>query len=152
VITPVHAAANAPPRRSAHLRSTPLEIPVDDLELIDALDLVFYGVDHTGDSYQARVYLGNSDADINTPLAPDEGFVGVFTVFGHHGCYGEVWSKLAGPDVVVTVVPVDVNGEDPQESDALVFERVRLLSLRRVAARSDSPVAHVVFADAELQS
>ncbi len=52
-------------------------------------DLVFYGVDHSGPSYEARVYLNNPDADLRTPRDAASHYAGSFTVFGHAGCAGD---------------------------------------------------------------
>jgi hypothetical protein len=52
-------------------------------------DLVFYGVDHSGPSYEARVYLNNPDANLNTPRDDASHYAGSFTVFGHNGCAGD---------------------------------------------------------------
>ena len=52
-------------------------------------DLVFTGVDHSAGSYEVRVYLNNSTADVRTPRQAEEGYGGRFTVFGHGGCYGD---------------------------------------------------------------
>jgi hypothetical protein len=51
-------------------------------------DLTFYGLDHSGVSYEARVFLDTPDADADTPLA-GLGYAGSFFVFGHGGCFGE---------------------------------------------------------------
>ncbi len=70
--------------------SSSLELPVlDEEEAISRADLVFYGVDHSGPSFEARVFVNREDADADTPLEPKEGYVGSFTVFGHAGCYGD---------------------------------------------------------------
>ena len=70
--------------------SPPLEVPVlDEGEAVGRADLVFYGVDHSGPSYEARVFVNRPDADEETPLDAQEGYVGSFTVFGHAGCYGD---------------------------------------------------------------
>ena len=52
-------------------------------------DLVFYGVDHSGPSFEARVFLNEPDADVST-ARDDPAFAGSFTVFGHAGCAGDV--------------------------------------------------------------
>ncbi len=52
-------------------------------------DLTFYGLDHSGPSYQVRVFFNNPDAGPDTPLLPGEGFAGTFSVFAHGGCFGE---------------------------------------------------------------
>jgi tyrosinase len=51
-------------------------------------DLVFYGVDHSGPSYEGWVFLNSPDATFETPDDPAAGFAGRFNVFGHGGCYG----------------------------------------------------------------
>ena len=52
-------------------------------------DLVFYGVDHSGPSYEAFIYLNNPDATIETPADAAHGYAGRFTIFGHAGCVGD---------------------------------------------------------------
>jgi len=52
-------------------------------------DLVFYGVDHSGPSFEARVFLNEPDASVST-ARDDAAFAGSFTVFGHAGCAGDV--------------------------------------------------------------
>lgn len=64
-----------------------LEIP-EDREAIGRADLVFYGVDHSTLSYEARVFFDNPKATEATPQSAEEGYAGSFTVFGHAGCYG----------------------------------------------------------------
>jgi hypothetical protein len=52
-------------------------------------DLVFYGVDHSGPSFEARIYLNHADIDETTPR-DHAAYAGSFTVFGHAGCAGDV--------------------------------------------------------------
>jgi hypothetical protein len=58
-------------------------------ETFPRADLVFLGVDHSGPSYEARVFFNSADADISTPTDADHGYAGSFNVFGHGACYGE---------------------------------------------------------------
>jgi tyrosinase len=51
-------------------------------------DLVFYGVDHSGPSFEARVYLNKPDAGVSTDRG-DPAYAGSFTIFGHAGCAGD---------------------------------------------------------------
>lgn len=69
----------------------PLDVHVTDdhLSPFDRADLIFYDVDHSGPSYEARVFLNNEDADFATPADPGQGYAGSFNVFGHGGCVGE---------------------------------------------------------------
>ena len=53
-------------------------------------DLVFEGVDHSGPSYEARVFLNNKDANAETPLTAEEGYAGSFHIFGHGNCFGDI--------------------------------------------------------------
>ena len=77
--------------------SPPLDVPVlDEGETVDRADLVFYGVDHSGPSYLARVFVDAPDAGPETPTDDEHGYVGAFTVFGHDGCYGDAGHCLPG--------------------------------------------------------
>jgi hypothetical protein len=69
-------------------RSKPLDLPADREDITRA-DLVFYGVDHSGPSYEARIFLNNPRADSDTPRDVERGYAGSFAVFGHGGCYGD---------------------------------------------------------------
>ena len=73
--------------------SQPLEMPAHtpEADFVRA-DLQFYGVDHSGLSYEARVFLNRPDANANTPLetADDGGYAGSFHIFGHGGCFGDI--------------------------------------------------------------
>jgi tyrosinase len=53
-------------------------------------DLQFRGVDHSGPSFEARIYLDNPAAAAGTGQDPATGYAGSFHVFGHGGCFGEV--------------------------------------------------------------
>jgi tyrosinase len=53
-------------------------------------DLEFRGVDHSGPSYEGRIFLANPRANDSTPLEEGSGYAGSFTVFGHGGCFGEL--------------------------------------------------------------
>ena len=73
--------------------SPPLELPAHDpdADFVRA-ELQFHGVDHSGLSYEARVFLDRPDADATTPreLAGDGGYAGAFHIFAHGGCFGDV--------------------------------------------------------------
>lgn len=68
-------------------RSRPLDLPADRADVARA-DLIFYGVDHSGPTYEARIFLDNPKATAETPLDPEQGYAGSYTVFGHGGCFG----------------------------------------------------------------
>lgn len=52
-------------------------------------DLELQGVDHSGASYEGRVFINNDNANYNTPLNSNDGYVGSYYIFGHGGCYGD---------------------------------------------------------------
>jgi hypothetical protein len=74
-----------------HYVSSPLALPTTDGQLapFERADLIFYGVDHSGPSYEARIFLNNGDAGFQTPCDTDNGYAGAFYVFGHGGCVGD---------------------------------------------------------------
>jgi hypothetical protein len=66
-----------------------LELPAgEDLPAISRADITFYGLDHSGPSYEARVFFDQPDASAETAPQGD-GYVGSFSVLGHGGCFGE---------------------------------------------------------------
>jgi hypothetical protein len=73
----------------ARFVSKPLEIPVGEPgpDLARA-DLVFYGIDHSGASFEGRVFINAPKANIDTPR-DDPHYAGSFHIFGHGGCFGD---------------------------------------------------------------
>ncbi|MEA2195368.1 MAG: hypothetical protein QOG42_1802 [Solirubrobacteraceae bacterium] len=71
--------------------SDPIELPARDGEgeAPTRVDLVFYDVDHSGASYEARVFINSADADASTPR-DDPHYAGSYCIFGHGGCFGDV--------------------------------------------------------------
>ena len=69
--------------------TTPLPVANVPPQFVRA-DLEFIDVDHSGPSYEARVFVNNPNADINTPPTEASGFAGCFNVFGHGGCFGDL--------------------------------------------------------------
>jgi len=53
-------------------------------------DLEFENVDHSGCSFEARIFVDNPDADQSTPRTAQHGYAGSFNIFGHGGCFGDV--------------------------------------------------------------
>ena len=52
-------------------------------------DLVFHGLDHSGPSYEVRIFFNQPDADAATPRTAEAGYVRSFYMFGHGGCAGQ---------------------------------------------------------------
>jgi tyrosinase len=69
--------------------SDPIELPDGEGEGPYRADLVFYDVDHSGVSYEARVFINAPDADADTPR-DDPHYAGSFCIFGHGGCFGDI--------------------------------------------------------------
>ena len=66
-----------------------------DIEKIDGklyrADVELHGVNHSGMSYEGRVFLNNTSANQETPKTFDNGYAGSFFIFGHGGkCFGDV--------------------------------------------------------------
>lgn len=53
------------------------------------MDIEFEQVDHSGASFEGRVFLNNPEADENTEPSPRNGYAGSFFIFGHGGCFGD---------------------------------------------------------------
>jgi tyrosinase len=51
--------------------------------------LEFHQVDHSGASYQARIFFNNPKATEKTPLLAEQGYAGKFHIFGHGRCFGD---------------------------------------------------------------
>jgi len=68
--------------------TTPLPVSSVPEQFVRA-DLEFIDVDHAGPSFEARVFLNNPSANMNTPPQEAYGFAGCFNVFGHGGCFGD---------------------------------------------------------------
>lgn len=70
--------------------SDPLPTPdPEQAERFRRADLVFYGVDHSGPSFEARVFVDKTGADSETSKE-DPSYLGSFYVFGHGGCFGDL--------------------------------------------------------------
>lgn len=69
-------------------------IPLDSTQLRSArftrADIQLHEVDHSGASYEGRIFLNNTEADENTPTEPESGYAGSFYIFSHGGCFGDV--------------------------------------------------------------
>jgi tyrosinase len=52
-------------------------------------DILFHEVDHSGASYEGRVFLNNLDANEETAPTLENDYAGSFYIFGHGGCFGD---------------------------------------------------------------
>jgi hypothetical protein len=68
--------------------SEPIELP-PSVKPISRADLIFYGLDHSGASFEAQVFLdprgvgGGADSS-------HRAYVGSFFILGHGGCFGDL--------------------------------------------------------------
>jgi hypothetical protein len=70
--------------------SKPIKINLTSLKnKIYRADLEIDGIDHSGASYEGRVFLNNPEANQDTPRNLKNGYVGSIYVFAHGGCYGD---------------------------------------------------------------
>lgn len=53
-------------------------------------DVLVEGVDHSGPSFEARLFANNDGANADTPLDDANGYLGKFDIFGHGFCFGDV--------------------------------------------------------------
>jgi hypothetical protein len=66
------------------------EIPVEQLsDDFRRADIQFDGLEHSGSSYEARVFINNPQADAATKPTAEAGYAGSYYIFGHGGCYGD---------------------------------------------------------------
>ncbi len=77
--------------RSSAVYKSAKTIPVNELpSQFSRADLEFIGVDHSGASYEARVFVNNPSADIGTQTNEANGYAGSYYIFGHGGCFGDI--------------------------------------------------------------
>src|SRR3954451_1116539 len=68
--------------------TAPMELPTADHDFSRA-DLIFYEVDHSGSSFEARIFPNEPEADQQTG-ADHPAYAGRFFILGHGGCFGDV--------------------------------------------------------------
>lgn len=124
-----------------------IELPPAGGVAIARADLTFYGLDHSGPSYEARVFLDRPDATADTPL-DDPGYAGSFGVLGHGGCFGEEGHCQVRPAVTTfdrrmphQLVPAVRVLTCTGHITRLVAERRATVAVTVVAVVRDSPLA-----------
>ncbi len=120
--------------------SKPLELP----ELghgFQRADLVFYGVDHSGPTYEARIFLG-AKRGLKRGGGPDHpAYAGSFYVFGHGSCHGDPGHC----DVPAERDPFDLrlpHHMEPAVQIVTVTEAVRRLVAEKKAKAAVDVFAH----------
>jgi hypothetical protein len=119
--------------------SAPIELP-DPAEPLTRADLIFYGLDHSLDSYEGRVFLNAPDAD--TASARDgDSYAGSFWIFGHGACFGDVGHC----DVPVRDDPFDLRSPHqltPAARTVTVTETIKRLLEAEAKDATVTVVAH----------
>jgi hypothetical protein len=102
------------------LVSTPLKFDIEKLNnKFYRVDLQFYGIDHSGPSYEGRIFINNPQADEDTPTTLKNGYVGSYHIFGHGRCFGDVGHcDIRGP-----ISPFDFRPSHPLTP---AFKRIRI--------------------------
>jgi len=100
--------------------------------------LQLHQVDHSGASFQARIFFNNPRANENTPTTLEQGYAGRFHVFGHGRCWG---------DPGHCDVPTERRPFDPRSPHPLTPREVEVVvtdALRKVALESETVTITIV--------
>jgi tyrosinase len=121
------------------LVSPPLKFEIEKLsEKSYRVDLQFYGIDHSGPSYEGRVFINNPEADQDTPKTLENGYVGSYHIFGHGGCFGDVGHC----EVRKAISPFDYRPSHPLTP---AFKRIRITDqIRKIAKDTKELVITIV--------
>jgi hypothetical protein len=118
----------------------------DAVELPDAehhferADLIFYGLDHSGASYEAQVFMAARGVG-GEPDQEHRAYVGSFFILGHGGCFGDVGHC----DVPTARDPFDLRPAHQLESAVRVLtitEPLKAMLQQGLAAAKVTVVAH----------
>jgi hypothetical protein len=102
------------------LVSGPLKFDIKKLDKkFYRVDLEFRGLDHSGPSYEGRVFVNNPKADHNTPKTLEKGYVGSYHIFGHGRCFGDVGHC----EIRRAISPFDYRPSHPLSP---AFKRIRI--------------------------
>lgn len=118
--------------------SKPLELPDPD-KPISRVDLVLYDIDHSGESYEGRIFIGKkppAGAEVDHPS-----YAGSFFVFGHGSCRGEAGHC----DVPASREPFDLrlpHHLEPQLAIVTVTDQIRELTAAGATAAPVTVAAH----------
>jgi hypothetical protein len=115
------------------------DLPLEDD--VSRVDIEFEQVDHSGASYEGRVFLNNPEADENTDPSPENGYAGSFLIFGHGGCFGDEGHCEVGPE------PRPVDPYDPRRSHPLLPVEMSVVAteaVRRAASEGGDITVSVV--------
>jgi hypothetical protein len=88
---PAKGSARTGMYRPSTIYNAPRALPVSQLPAqYGRADLEFIGIDHSGATYEARVYVNNPKANADTQTTLANGYAGSYYIFGHGGCFGDL--------------------------------------------------------------
>jgi hypothetical protein len=117
------------------LVSAPLKFDIKKLgDKFYRVDLQFHGIDHSGSSYEGRIFINNPEADENTPKTLKNGYVGSYHIFGHGGCFGDVGHC----EVTKPISPFDYRPSHPLTP---AFKRIRITDQIKKIAKDTKELA-----------
>jgi hypothetical protein len=119
--------------------SDPLELPPAERPF-ERADLIFYGLDHSGPSYEAQVFMGARGVG-GEPDRSHRAYVGAFFIFGHGGCFGDVGHC----DVPAATYPFDLRPAhqlEPAVRILTVTEPLRAMLEQGLTTAKVTVVAH----------
>ncbi|HXR32034.1 MAG TPA: hypothetical protein VN752_12960 [Solirubrobacterales bacterium] len=119
--------------------SKAIELPPAERPFARA-DLIFYGIDHSGASFEGQVFLDPRGVG-GEAGAEHRAYVGSFFIFGHGGCFGDVGHC----DIPSERDPFDLRPPhqlEPAVRILTVTDAVRALLERGIEAAKVTVIAH----------
>jgi hypothetical protein len=122
--------------------SRPIELPPVE-EPFKRADLIFYGLDHSGPSFEGRVFLDaprNLDRDAGRDHAA---YVGSFYILGHGGCFGDVGHC----DVPTERDPFDLRPPHPLEPAVRILTVTEAIQRLLEAGKTRAAVTIIIHSN-----
>jgi tyrosinase len=119
--------------------SDALELPSPE-HAFDRADLIFYGLDHSGPSYEAQVFMAARGVG-GEPHREHRSYVGSFFILGHGGCFGDIGHC----DIPTTRDPFDLRPAhqlEPAVRIVTVTEPLKSMLQQGLEAAKVTVVAH----------
>jgi hypothetical protein len=119
--------------------SDALELPSPE-HAFHRADLIFYGLDHSGASYEAQVFMAARGVG-GEPDREHRAYVGSFFILGHGGCFGDVGHC----DIPATRDPFDLRPAhqlEPAVRIVTVTEPLKAMLQQGLEAAKVTVVAH----------
>jgi tyrosinase len=126
-------------RDAKKLVSGPLRFDIEKIgDKFYRVDLQFHGLDHSGPSYEGRIFINNPEADQNTPKTLENGYVGSYHIFGHGRCFGDVGHC----EVRKAISPFDYRPSHPLTP---AFKRIKITDqIRKIGKNTKELIITIV--------